>query len=133
MPPDERVIEMLFDELFNDFFDDFNMFSQPTAYSKEEKKCPVCGRTYRNFRESGKLGCSECYNAFRKPIRETLSQIHSNAKHIGKVPAHSGENLKKKRKYEELKKQLSDAVAAEDYEKAAMLHKKIRSMEGEVK
>ena len=45
-------------DLFSDLFDGFDWFMQPTTY-KEEKKCPVCGRTYSDFRRDGKLGCSE--------------------------------------------------------------------------
>lgn len=58
-------------DLFSDLFDGFDWFMQPTTY-KEEKKCPVCGRTYSDFRRDGKLGCSECYKVFRGPVTETL-------------------------------------------------------------
>lgn len=61
-------------DLFSDLFDGFDWFMQPTTY-KEEKKCPVCGRTYSDFRRDGKLGCSECYKVFRGPVTETLRQI----------------------------------------------------------
>lgn len=63
-------------DLFSDLFDGFDWFMQPTTY-KEEKKCPVCGRTYSDFRRDGKLGCSECYKVFRGPVTETLRQIPS--------------------------------------------------------
>ena len=28
--------------------------------------CPRCGETYAEFQKSGKMGCAECYQAFRK-------------------------------------------------------------------
>lgn len=118
---------MLFDELFNDLFDDFNMFTQ--APYKSEKKCPLCGKTYSDFRRTGKFGCGECYKTFKAPVTEIMKQIHSTPSHTGKVPSKSGEQLRKKRVLEQLKKQLQDAVKAEDYETAAQLHKKIREME----
>ena len=62
-----------------------------------------------------------------------MKQIHTNSSHTGKIPSKSGEKLKKKRVYEELKLNLQKAVANEDYETAAKLHKKIREMENEVK
>ena len=92
-------------DLFSDLFDGFDWFMQPTTY-KEEKKCPVCGRTYSDFRRDGKLGCSECYKVFRGPVTETLRQIHPSTVHVGKIPSKSGEELKLKRKYETLKQEL---------------------------
>lgn len=115
-------------DLFSELFDAFDMFAQPVTYS-EEKKCPVCGRTYSEFARTGKLGCSECYKTFRAPVSRTLRQIHSTTHHTGKIPSRSGSEIKKQRKYEQLKAQLQEAVKAEDYEKAAKLHKEIRAME----
>ncbi|MCD8180838.1 MAG: UvrB/UvrC motif-containing protein [Firmicutes bacterium] len=119
-------------DLFSDFFDGFDMFMQPVTV-KEEKKCPVCGRTYSDFRRTGKLGCSECYKVFRSGVSETLRGIHPSIVHTGKIPSKSGEELKLKRKYESLKAELSAAVKNEDYETAARLHKQIREIENEVK
>ena len=124
---------MLFDELFNDFFDDFSLFTQQTSPYKSEKKCPLCGHTYSDFRRTGKFGCGECYKTFKAPATEVIKSIHSNASHTGKIPSKSGEKLKKKRIYENLKKQLQEAVKSEDYETAEKLHKQIRDMEGELK
>ena len=119
-------------DLFSDFFDGFDMFMQPVTV-KEEKKCPVCGHTYSDFRRTGKIGCSECYRVFRTPIAETLRQVQPATVHTGKIPSKSGEELKLKRKYETLKQELSAAVKNEDYETAAKLHKQIREIENEVK
>ncbi|MDY3030321.1 MAG: UvrB/UvrC motif-containing protein [Clostridia bacterium] len=119
----------LFNDLFNDIWNDFGVFGAPTI-AKEEKRCPVCGRTFSEFRRTGRLGCGECYRTFRPAMRETLRQIHSNSRHNGKIPSKSGEELKKKRQLEDLKEKLRDAVKHEDYETAAALHKQIREMEG---
>lgn len=119
-------------DLFSDFFDGFDLFMQPVTV-KEEKKCPVCGHTYSDFRRTGKIGCSECYKVFRTPIAETLRQVHPSTVHSGKIPSKSGEELKLKKKYEALKQELAAAVKNEDYETAAKLHKQIREIENEVK
>lgn len=119
-------------DLFSDFFDGFDIFMQPVT-AKEEKKCPVCGHTYSDFRHTGKIGCSECYKVFRAPISETLRQVQPSTIHKGKIPSKSGEELKLKRKYETLKQELAAAVKNEDYETAAKLHKQIREIENEVK
>ena len=117
------------DDFFKDFFDGIEYTGQQQTHSAV--KCPVCGRTYEDFRRSGKFGCGECYKAFRPQVREVLRQLHSTASHTGKVPSKAGESLRKKRRYDELKRALSEAVAKEDYETAAKLHKQIRSLESE--
>ncbi len=119
----------LFNDLFNEIWNDFGVFGTPLNTS-EEKRCPVCGRTIYDFKRTGKLGCGECYKTFRPFMKETLRQIHSTSSHNGKIPSASGEELKRKRQLEDLKAQLKDAVKNENYEEAAKLHKQIREMEG---
>lgn len=115
-------------DLFSDFFDGFSFFPESTVY-KEEAKCPVCGRTYRDFQATGKLGCGKCYEIFSAPLSSTLRQLHGNPVHNGKIPSACGRQLRQKRHLEELKAKLSAAVKAEDYEAAAKLHKEIREIE----
>ena len=119
----------LFNDLFNEIWNDFGVFGVPVK-TVEEKRCPVCGHTLYDFKRTGKSGCGECYNTFRPFMEETLRQIHSNSRHNGKVPSKSGEELKRKRELEDLKLKLREAVKNEEYETAAQLHKKIREMEG---
>lgn len=114
-----------------DIFDIFNnsdFFQIPTVY-KEEIKCPVCGIGYSDFRRSGKLGCSECYEAFKLPLSQVLRQIHQNPVHTGKLPGNVSAGILKKRKLAELKEKLQSAVKEENYEEAAKLHKEILELE----
>lgn len=119
----------LFDEFFNDL-GGFHIYPQSGGY--EEKKCPVCGRTYSDFRKNGLLGCGECYNTFRNSVTEVLKQTQVSPVHTGKIPSKAGKKLKLKRDYKRLKDELAQAVKNEDYETAAKLHKQIRQMEGGV-
>ncbi|MCH5186007.1 MAG: UvrB/UvrC motif-containing protein [Oscillospiraceae bacterium] len=120
-----------FFNIFNDFDDLFNMGTIGKNYYGSAKRCPVCGKSYFEFEKSGKLGCDGCYDTFRDELRVLLRQIHSNSTHRGKIPAESAGEIKKKRYYEDLKKQLAKAVRDEDYEKAAKLHKEIKSIESD--
>ena len=113
-------------DFFSEFFNDLG-FVSPIQH--EEIRCPLCGRTYSDFRKTGKLGCGECYKTFRSPLSVTLKQIHQNPIHKGKVPKSFDSIIRKKRELENLKKQLSDAVKTEDYELAAKLHKEIKDLE----
>lgn len=118
----------LFSELFGmlDGFD--NMFSVNTI-QKESKACPVCGTTYSDFARSGKFGCGECYNIFKSEAERVLKQVHASSTHSGKIPSKSGAEVKAKRRLADLRKQLKDAVASENYETAAKLHSEIKELE----
>ena len=109
---------------FSDFFDNFDIF---TTY-RDSTACPGCGRTYQDFKNKGKFGCAKCYQAFKNPVEQTLKQIHQNTRHTGKIPSTSAAELKLKRRYDELKTQLSKAVKDEDYETAAKLHKELKAL-----
>lgn len=119
---------MMFD-LFSDFSDFFNNFDVFPVY-QDVKTCPHCGRSYADFQKTGKFGCAQCYETFRAPVAATLKQIHQNTTHTGKLPSRSAEGLKQQRRMAELKQQLSKAVAEEDYETAAKLHKEIKAIDG---
>lgn len=119
----------LFSELFGMFDDLDNLFAS-TAIQKESKTCPVCGLSWSEFNRTGKFGCSECYNTFRNGAERVLRQVHSSSEHSGKIPSKSGVELKAKRRLAELKQNLKEAVAREDYETAAKLHAEIKEIEG---
>ena len=118
-------------DLFSEFFNGFDYFPENVVY-KSETKCPVCGRTYSDFRKTGRLGCGKCYSIFRTMLSSTMRQIHQNPSHMGKIPSHSDSEIKLKRKYEMLKQQLSKAVENEDYEAAAKLHREIKEIESNI-
>ena len=114
--------------IFSDFSDFFNSFDVTPVY-REVQKCPMCKRSYQDFRSTGRFGCAKCYETFKTPVSMTLKQIHQNTTHTGKIPSGSALELKKKREYENLKSQLQQAVASENYELAATLHKQLKSLE----
>lgn len=92
-------------------------------------KCPNCGLTYQNFRKIGRLGCGECYDAFKKELAPLLKRIHGADRHIGKVPLKSGKSIKDTRTLQDLKIQLEKAIQMEEFEEAAKLRDKIKDLE----
>ena len=92
-------------------------------------KCPNCGMTYQNFRKLGRLGCSVCYDAFKKELAPLLKRIHSSDRHVGKVPLKGGKTVKDTRTLQDLKIQLEKAIQTEEFEEAAKLRDKIRDLE----
>ncbi|OGX27245.1 MAG: hypothetical protein A2787_07995 [Omnitrophica WOR_2 bacterium RIFCSPHIGHO2_01_FULL_48_9] len=97
---------------------------------KIKLQCSNCSMTYDDFRKFGRLGCSECYNAFREQLAVLLKKIHGSNQHLGKAPSKLPQPIKKKiDQLQELKRQLQRAIEAESFEEAAALRDKIRGLE----
>lgn len=101
---------------------------------KEQKeiiklKCPVCNLTYADFKKIGRLGCSECYNTFRRYLSSLLKRIHGSNKHFGKSPVKLAKVSKKKIDIQELRNKLQKAIELEEFEEAAKLRDQIKELE----
>ncbi len=84
--------------------------------------CPTCGLTFNEFRQQGVLGCPECYATFEALLGSMIERAHEGATHhVGKSPRRTGGPTVKRDRISALRKQLSDAIAAEQYERAAAL------------
>ncbi len=92
-------------------------------------KCEECGLTLDGFRKSGRLGCSNCYKVFMENVEVVLEKVQAKNFHIGKIPERSGGELKKKNEIMSLKKKLKDRIKKEEFEEAALLRDKIRTLE----
>ena len=60
----------------------------------------------------------------------TIRRIHGNTEHIGKAAESAGEQNRIQNEIEELKSQLQKAIDDQEFEKAAELRDKIKSLEG---
>jgi protein arginine kinase activator len=92
-------------------------------------KCPNCGLTYADFKKIGRLGCGECYNAFRKYLGPLLKRIHGSTQHLGKSPTKVAKPLKKKGDLQDLRDQLQKAIEREAFEEAARVRDQIKELE----
>jgi protein arginine kinase activator len=119
----------------------------PGAPTQRTNVCPACGTTYMEFRQNGLLGCEDCYRAFESQLGPLLERAHEGgACHVGKVPRRmlaGGPKAAPTRRAVEavlggpeqragrlaaLKKQLEDAVKAEQYERAAKIRDELRKL-----
>ncbi|MEM7263691.1 MAG: UvrB/UvrC motif-containing protein [Planctomycetota bacterium] len=95
-------------------------------------RCPNCRVTYQAFRNTGKLGCPECYDAFRSEMEHLAEKIHAGStRHRGKVPTRLDRALRRQQELEELRVELLSAVEQEEYEHAAELRDRIHDLERE--
>jgi len=96
-----------------------------------ESVCPHCGATLQDFRESGRLGCADCYTTFAEPLRELLRRLHGSAHHTGKfytAPGGNGSTTPQETIYA-LRERLRRAVEAEQFELAAELRDRLKDRE----
>ena len=93
------------------------------------KRCPSCGMTYQDFRETGRLGCGTCYETFEKNLSALLKKIHGSDKHVGKMPYHGEKAEEEQNDLKRLKAELEELVSSEEFEKAALLRDRIRELE----
>ena len=105
--------------------------------------CPDCGTKFSSFREEGFLGCPKCYEEFRAPLGAYLQKTQGSESHwiasdifddiglvagnekFGREEAGNAEDITR------LRLQMYDAVAREDYERAAELRDMLAPLVGE--
>ncbi|MFQ6093808.1 MAG: UvrB/UvrC motif-containing protein [bacterium] len=92
-------------------------------------KCAQCSLAYTDFKKSGRLGCSQCYETFAEGLKALLRKIHGSNQHLGKIPAFQEERYALKRDIRKLREEINRAIKAEEFEKAAALRDRINEME----
>lgn len=101
--------------------------------SLKDLACEACSQTFAEFREKSLLGCPVCYKTFEQPLSPLLERAHEGGTHhIGKVPRRAGVGEQRQVALQRLRRQLDDAVVAEDYELAARLRDDILQIEQEI-
>lgn len=68
-------------------------FLSPSHRAEEpmEAVCDACGFTASQLKKIGRMGCPECYGAFREGLDGLLRNMHKGTRHVGKRPAHTGQ------------------------------------------
>lgn len=106
---------------------DFGVPAEPDEMSK--LKCPNCGFTYMDFKKVGRLGCAECYDAFKQSLAPLLKRIHGSDQHYGKAPIKEQKTAKVRDDIQDLRERLQKAVDMEEFEQAAKLRDQIKELE----
>jgi protein arginine kinase activator len=93
------------------------------------RSCPSCGTRFRTIRQSGRVGCAECYRTFRPHIHHLLEQSGLTESHEGRYPVRLGSFKRLLVDRESLREELSRAIEGEDYETAALIRDRMRTLE----
>lgn len=97
----------------------------------DSKECPICGITFFEFRQNGRLGCPHDYEFFGDELEPLLLNVHGGQQHIGKVPQRCSEGSESRTQVIRMRREMKDAIEQEDYERASELRDQINSLEGE--
>ncbi len=98
------------------------------AVTAPDLTCPQCGLTFAEFSRLGRFGCGKCYHTFREKLQPLLRKIHGSSLHRGKLPPMLSEDATVIKEQERLEEELKNAIEAEDFERAADLRDKLKSL-----
>jgi len=95
----------------------------------DQQSCPVCGITFFEFRSQGRLGCPNDYVCFHRQLEPLILNIHGESEHTGKTPSRCPQGSENRTQLIRLRREMKEAVAAEDYERASQLRDQIKRTE----
>lgn len=92
--------------------------------------CSSCGLSFSEFEHTGRLGCAQCYRDFSNQLKPSLQKIHGRTQHAGRKPKAFVPDPQDElqQRLNELRKQMDEAVADENFEEAARLRDELRAL-----
>jgi len=128
----EGLVQIHKPTAFNETLENVIAGDQRGQAAARQLVCESCGLSYLEFRNQGLLGCPQDYDQFCEFLATLVERAQDGASHhVGKSPAASGAQMSARQDISKLRRQLDDAVAAEDYERAAELRDRMRDLSGE--
>ena len=98
----------------------------------DQQACPMCGITFYEFRNIGRLGCPNDYTCFANELEPLILSIHGETTHVGKTPKRAAHMTKVQTELIRMRREMKDAVEREEYERASEIRDRIRSLENSV-
>ena len=147
-----------FSSFLGDFFGGTESADFLPSFTKTTTmQCENCGTTYDEFIDTGKFGCSHCYDIFADGLDNVLKNIHGSARHVGrrsnlsledrktveedvqkvkgkktteveKNKENAKQNNSKEEKIKQLNADLKKAIKEERYEDAAKIRDEIKKL-----
>lgn len=121
-----------FGELLSTLLGDLSV----SRLSSRVLRCETCGSTFDDIIKNEKIGCPDCYRVFSDKLQPSVLKLHGQVKYCGKKPYTCTVKKDVERqpdgiqiKIDELKQQLNQAVAEQNFENAVLLRDEIRRLE----
>jgi protein arginine kinase activator len=95
--------------------------------------CPKCGLSFETFTRQGRFGCGDCYRTFRHRLEPIMRKIHGASLHRGRVPKFEAGDSERTlpipvKEEERLEDELRKAIDSEDFERAAEIRDKLKTI-----
>ena len=99
----------------------------------DQKACSMCGITFFEFRNNGRLGCPHDYVQFEQELEPLIANIHGAVEHTGRRPQRPAgselpESTESLTQVIGLRKGIREAVEQEEYERAGTLRDEINQV-----
>jgi protein arginine kinase activator len=94
------------------------------AVGEDDRECGHCHTKLSEFKATGRLGCPACYKEFEKEVEPLRASAHR-----GKRYSARGADLMAGADLGKLQRELTDAIAREEFELAALLRDTIRGLQ----
>lgn len=122
---------------YNSIFDEFRSLTNFLGFDDfEDRICPTCNSSLRQFKRTGLLGCANCYNVFEDEIEDIIKRIQPSVENkvdnISFNVESKKEELSKEQTLVKLKSDLQKAIQEERYEDAGVINKQIKSLTKEL-
>lgn len=95
----------------------------------DQKECPVCGISFFEFRNTGRLGCPFDYTHFADDLMPLLTNIHDSVEHKGKRPKRAAASVDSQAQMIQLRREMEEAIDREDYERASEIRDELLRIE----
>jgi len=107
-----------------------SVHQQVAPLQGDAARCSFCSSTLRDFRQTGRLGCAHCYEAFENGLRELLRRVQGSSRHVGQgYRPPLDETMLATASAAQLRDQLQRAIDSEQFELAATLRDQLKAME----
>ena len=103
--------------------------TEQIEHGQPAQKCAVCGFTQVDFKKTGRLGCSACYDTFADGLTSLLKGMHKGLKHSGKMPEKLSQHFAITDRIKVLAGELKKVVKEEKYEEAAQIRDAMQKLE----
>ncbi len=126
---DASLLRPMLDEIFGAAFEILDNAVKDQHRPSVDPSCPSCGLTRNEWRKDVELGCPVCYKTFASELLPLIRDEQNADRHVGKVPPKYRETAKQ----DELQRALQAAVAAQNYERAALLREELEALKAKGK
>ncbi len=98
------------------------------AEENERRTCPKCKSNWDTIKEDGRISCPTCWKTFAKKIRSEFLAAEFGPSHKGSAPSVDTMSDPSEARAA-LERELKDAVAGENYRRAAEIKRRLDAMD----